>query len=299
MRLPALARSVSLVVAVLSICAASASANPITVTIGPTAAQMVANLVGSNPGITVTPGSEIYAGASVASGLFGGADGILPFTTGVVLTSGGAAAVPGPNNAPDSSFAAGTGSDADLDLLAPGTTIHADAATLTFKFKTTSNMISFQYVFGSEEYPEFVGSGFNDVFGFFLDGVNIALIPSTLTPVTINNVNASLNSQYFTSNPDGLAAPFNIQYDGLVGAGLPLFATRTFAVDPNFEHTIKFGVEDVGDDTFDSGVFLAAGSFVAQPPTVPENPAVPEPTTLVTLGSVLVLARLWRRRKSA
>jgi len=51
-----------------------------------------------------------------------------------------------------------------------------NAATLTFKFIPTADTISFQYVFGSEEYSEFVGTPFNDTFAFLLNGHNIALI---------------------------------------------------------------------------------------------------------------------------
>jgi hypothetical protein len=62
-----------------------------------------------------------------------------------------------------------------------------------------ADTLKFRYAFGSEEYMEFANSSFNDVFGFFISGPNpsggsytnqnIALIPGTATPVTINNVN--------------------------------------------------------------------------------------------------------------
>ncbi|OOP55722.1 MAG: hypothetical protein AYP45_13160 [Candidatus Brocadia carolinensis] len=63
--------------------------------------------------------------------------------------------------------------------------------------------MAFQYVFASEEYNEFVGAGFNDVFGFFVDGVNIALIPSTTMPVAIDNVNLSNNSAFYINYEAG------------------------------------------------------------------------------------------------
>ena len=57
---------------------------------------------------------------------------------------------------------------------------------------STSQDVVFQYVFGSEEYNEYVDSPFNDVFGFFLNGVNIATVPGICSspgiPVAINNV---------------------------------------------------------------------------------------------------------------
>jgi hypothetical protein len=284
----------------VGVAAGPASASPILVTTPRTAAEMVANLVGTNSGITVIPNSEVYVGAPIASGTFTGAAGILPFDAGVVLTSGSAAFVPGPNLASDKSMANGQPSDASLDALAPGV-LHADAATLSFRFTSTSNVISFQYVFGSEEYPEFVGTSFNDVFGFFLNGVNIALLPGTNTPITTNNVNAGANSQFYTDNPFGPGAPLDIQYDGLVGAGADpqFYLYATASVVPNQENLIKLGIEDSGgrpgrpDQVYDSGVLLKAGSFVNQAPPGPNQPpTAPEPSTILLLGGpVLALVR--------
>ena len=77
-----------------------------------------------------------------------------------------------------------------MDALIPGFFTN-DACVLEFEFScdTEPEGFSFKYVFGSEEYNEYVDTTFNDVFGFFLDGENIALIPGTPTPVSINNVN--------------------------------------------------------------------------------------------------------------
>jgi hypothetical protein len=292
--LPPLARSMAVVVALLSVASTTALANPITPPSAASASAMVANLIGNNSGIVVTPGSEVYTGATIASGLFTGADGILPFASGVVLTSGSAALVPGPNNNQEATAENGTASDPYLNSLMAGT-IFGDAATLEFRFTTTGNAISFQYVFGSEEYPEWVSLVYNDVFGFFLDGVNIALIPNTTTPISIDTVNAGLNSQYYRNNPP---SDLNIQYDGLVGVSVPLFASA--AITPNVEHRIMFGVEDAGDLIMDSGVMLASGSFVATGLPEPTPEPIPEPATLLTSASgLVVLARYMRRRGRA
>ncbi|MBK9459454.1 MAG: choice-of-anchor L domain-containing protein [Sphingobacteriales bacterium] len=68
-----------------------------------------------------------------------------------------------------------------------------DAAVLEFDIVATEPTIEFKYVFGSEEYLEYVGSNFNDVFGFFIGAIgdplqNIAFIPDTTVAVSINNV---------------------------------------------------------------------------------------------------------------
>ena len=294
--LQALARSMAVAVTLLSVASQAAMANPIIPQSGASAAAMVANLIGNNSGIVVTPNSEVYTGAAIASGLFTGADGILPFAAGVVLTSGSVALAPGPNLLEDATAVNNAASNPYLNALSqsPPGTVFGDASTLAFTFTTTGNAISFQYVFGSEEYPEFVGL-YNDVFGFFLDGVNIALIPNTTTPISINTVNSGVNSQYYRDNPTG---DLNIQYDGLVGVSTPLFASAP--VTPNVEHTIMFGVQDVGDLAFDSGVMLAEGSFVATGVPEPTPEPIPEPATLLLSASGLViLARYIRRRGRA
>jgi len=287
--------------AVLGIATAiPAAADPITVTNGLTAAQMVQLLLGASSGITVVSGSESYQGAAIASGSFSGGTGILPFDSGIALTSGSAQLIPGPNDQTDATQANGTASYNKLDNLAPGT-LHGDAAVLSFSFIPSANTISFQYVFGSEEYNEFVGSQFNDVFGFFLalgsnPATNLAVIPNTSTPISVNTVNSGTNADYFTDNT---GAALNIQYDGLVGAGagFPLFATAS--VIPGQMYTINLGVEDSGsirglpDLTYDSGVMLAAGSFKS----VPVNPTVPEPATILLVGPALALARRRARRR--
>ncbi len=62
-----------------------------------------------------------------------------------------------------------------------------------------------RYVFASEEYPEYVGSSFNDVMAVFVDGQNCALVPGSQTPVSINTVNPGSNSQYYVDK--NLAPP--------------------------------------------------------------------------------------------
>jgi hypothetical protein len=75
-----------------------------------------------------------------------------------------------------------------------------DAAILEFDFIAEAGTISFLYVFASEEYNEFVNLGFSDVFGVFLDGTNISLIPGSQTPVSIDTVNNGGNSAFYNDN---------------------------------------------------------------------------------------------------
>ena len=84
----------------------------------------------------------------------------------------------------------GGAGDADLTALAGYPTY--DAVDLTFSFTTPDSNVFFNYVFASTEYFTYVNTQYNDAFGFFLDGVNLALVPGTNTPVAVNNVNAYL-----------------------------------------------------------------------------------------------------------
>lgn len=218
-------------------------------------------------------------------GTFTGGAGILPFDSGVLLTSGNALSAPGPNTSPSASTDWQAPGDIQLTTLAGHNTYDANILTFTFHKSdpTAPDVLSFQYVFASEEYNEWVNSQFNDVFAFYLNGTNIALVPGTSTPVSINSVNCSVNAGFYQSNDPfdsaqggctGAHTNLNTQYDGIAGG---LFAQPLFASGPLIvgENTIQLAIADAGDHVLDAGVFLKAGSFVPQPP-----PSVPEPSAL-------------------
>lgn len=225
-----------------------------------TPAQMVSNIVGGG----ITTSNIVYTGATQASGSFTGGGGTnLGIVSGIILSSGNAAGAAGPNNSGSYTGGNGTGSDPQLASLIPGYTIY-DAVSLKFDLVAMSDTIKFRYVFGSDEYPEWVSSSFNDVFGFFITGPNpnggnynnknIAIIPGTNLPVTIDNVNASSYSQYYTNNNGGAT----IQYDGFTKV-----MTAWAKVTPCQTYTLKLAVGDAGDSAYDSAVFIEENSLVA------------------------------------
>ncbi len=237
----------------------------ITTNTSKTPAQLVQQvLVGQ--GVTVS--NVTFTGASVAICEFGNAGtSNLGITSGIVLSTGNATDLVGPNNVGNKSTNNNTGSDPQLASLINATI--NDAAVLEFDFVPISDTIRFRYVFGSEEYPEFVNS-FNDVFGFFITGPNpnggnytnqnIAIIPGTTnTPVSIYNVNNGtsnngpcVNCQYYVNNTGGLT----VQYDGFTTV-----LTAMAIVIPCQTYHIKLAVGDAGDHVYDSGVMLEANSF--------------------------------------
>jgi hypothetical protein len=244
---------------------------------GLTATSLVTALTGT--GVTVS--NVTYAGTNMSSGEFTGGTGIIGFESGIILSTGHANAVIGPNNGMDSaSFDNGLPGNAQLDTLQPQPAQSShDATVLSFDFVPQGNVLHFNFVFGSEEYGHFVGAGFNDVFGFFLNGHNVALLPGTNTPVgvaTVNDGNPTTNTppanpQFFVNNApagDPVPAPnaVNTELDGLTVV-IPVTAN----VNPGVVNHIDLGVEDVVDGILDSDVFIQTGSFQAPPPPLPAS----------------------------
>ena len=232
--------------------------------------ELVQVLVGE--GVNVS-NVVINCGAD-AYGVFNAENTTLPLTSGLILTSGTALNAIGPNNSGSQTGSSGFGGDADLDLVTTAAT--QDACVLEFDFTPYSDELSFNYVFGSEEYLEYAESTFNDVFAFFVTGpnpaggtynnVNIALIPGTDIPVSINTIHdeyepngvAAEYPEYYINNGDGFDVDpeSTIQYDGLTTT-LAAFAQ----VVPCQSYHLKIAIADAGDSAFDSGVFLEAGSL--------------------------------------
>lgn len=186
--------------------------------------------------------------------------------SGVVLGSGNVLGAVGPNNSGSYSLGPPSGTDffGDPDLAAVSSAIINNAAILEFDFIPTGDSLAFDFVFGSDEYPEYVNS-INDVFGFFLSGpgingpytnnaMNVALIPNTTNPITINSVNAASNSAYYVSNSS--PSTHNVQADGFTTV-----VTAQAAVICGETYHIKIAIGDASDGGWDSWVFLKEGSF--------------------------------------
>ena len=219
-----------------------------------------------------------FSGDPLAVGYFKNALNEVGIDRGILMTSGRAASqdcANGPLGADcngtqfSSNDNSSTVSDPDLSAIASGT-IH-DAAKFSITFIPTSDTLRFKYVFASEEYPEWACSSFNDVFGFFIsgpgisgpfqnNGINIAQIPGTSLPVSINNVHPQNGAncppsydQYYNDNMNNNGQPV---YDGF----LSVFIAEAVVI-PCETYTIKLMVSDVADGIYDTGVFLEAKSF--------------------------------------
>ena len=254
-----------------------------TLTATPATIDVVAQtLVGSGVAIS----NLQYTGSAAAIGTFAGAAQI-GLNSGIMLSSGNVTNINGPNTIPSAGLDNGTPGDADLNARIPSgqncieeptASTTCDAAVLEFDFVPQGAVVSFQYVFASEEYDEFVNSQFNDVFAFLISGpgilpdpgsdkANFALVPGPVlgstSPVSINTVNnGPLNNGVGATNPqlyvNNVGGTIQTQADGLTRV-----LTLQAVVVPGQTYHMKLAVADAGDRFYDSWVLIKANSLVA------------------------------------
>ncbi|MBN1339188.1 MAG: gliding motility-associated C-terminal domain-containing protein [Bacteroidales bacterium] len=248
-------------VLLFSMLLSSASFGQIICNTGASPEDMVENIVGEG----IVYSNVVYTGANIARGIFGnGGTTNIGLNSGIFLTSGSASNIPGPNTSGSATANNGMAGDPQLTALASQQTY--DASVLEFDFIPESDTLRFRYVFGSEEYPEWVLNLFNDVFGYFVTGPNpegglyvnknVALVPGTQLPVAIATINNVIPSypEYYVDNTGGIS----IQYDGFT-----VVLTAWLLVVPCEEYHIKMAVGDAGDHIYDSGVFIEENSFTS------------------------------------
>ena len=235
-----------------------------------------------------------FSGFDCSAGFFNGPSNI-GFESGLVMATNGVESI----NPDGPGFGIGGGAGVDLDLTEQLEIVNATATNLNnlivieFDFIPTSDVVTFDYVFASNEYPGYTCSQFNDIFGFFLSGpgvmggfednaINIALVPNpddtttyTNTPVIINTINSGVPSFgdsapcdnidpdwqdysiFFTDNN----ASETVSYPGFT---VPLVATAN--VTACLTYHIKLAIADVADGALNSAVFLKENSFNSPPP---------------------------------
>jgi len=255
-------------------------------------------LLGNSSGVQISNAS--FTGAPQQLGSFSGAGGYIGMNNGIILTTGDSRLAETVNRnpiGPSCVYTSATLSDgttlsighsfraevdiftgySDPDLNALGGNPY-NSAVLEFDFIPNATAISFQFLFGSEEYEEYVGTGYNDVFGFFVSGpgisgtysnggVNIATVPATGQPISVNTINAGSNSQYFIANvcnmpnvcPNGCCPcpnP-NFQYDGYT----TIMTASLDGLECNETYHMRIGITNINDEVLGSAVFIKAGSF--------------------------------------
>lgn len=185
----------------------------------------------------------------------------LQIEKGLILSTGYVMDAIGPNDKTNSGEKVNFSGDRDLDLISKGKTY--DAIILEFDFIPNSDSIAFDYIFASEEYPEYVNKGLNDSFAFYLlkekskEKINLAKLPNNSQTITVDNINSFNNSEFFIANTDKYNCLFySLQFDGLTTK-----LSTGYKVNPYQKYHIKLCISDVGDGYFDSAVLLNANSF--------------------------------------
>lgn len=224
-----------------------------------------------------------------------------PIAKGLMMCTGAADTVAGPNSsqiisvqipAQDTIDGLSEGRQMLNILLATRNTSSlvraTDVATVKFDLVPAADSLRFRYIFSSEEYPNFVCSSFNDVFGFFIQGPgiegdsmflgtpfegyrNMAIIPGTDLPVSINTVNSGVPGTGAGTNctftPQGISQfvrnhiPGDPYYNLIRLNGLTRLMEARTKVFPCEVYKMILVISDVQDRSYDSNVFLERGSL--------------------------------------
>ncbi len=219
------------------------------------AMDMAQEIFGS--GVTVVSAS--YTGDYNSSGTYSNGDAVsgavTPGDTGVMLSTGrlqnfthgyGSAN----HNSDTSSNTWGVNNDADFNALA-GTNTY-DAAILDVDFIPTGDTMSMQFVFSSEEYPEYVDSIYNDVVGVWINGELVPMSVGT-GQTNVGNVNDTSNENLYVDNT---GSQYNTEMDGFT-----VTMTLTIPVIPGQVNSIRIGIADVADSSYDSTLLIAGDSL--------------------------------------
>jgi hypothetical protein len=220
-------------------------------------------------GLTVT--SATLTAAPAAVGAFTSGTSVLGLDAGVVLSTGDVDSLARGNLFADMSTDNAAPGDASLDaVLDPGgLTTTFDAAVLVIDFTAAApGTLNLSYVFGSDEYNEFVDDQFNDLFAIFLDGTapanNIALTAGACATTTglkiaINSVNCGLTGTDLGAPNcacyrDNALATIETELDGLTEVLIASTPLTTGA------HQLKIAIADAADSIYDAAVFIKCQS---------------------------------------
>ncbi|MBL0018457.1 MAG: OmpA family protein [Bacteroidetes bacterium] len=220
-----------------------------------------------------------YVGSKLAVSAFRDTSLTPLMAEGILLSTGKVFDAKGPNRRANTTYNIGTRGEHGLESIAKGMTF--DAAYIEFDFQPEMETVIFNFVFGSEEYTEYVNSQFNDVFAFWISGPgykgvkNLAVVPQNNAPITVNTINHISNRYNYVDNnpfdrlgnlkkenishlyPDLLR---NYEYDGFTS-----LLTAEARVRPGEVYHIKIAIADVSDGRYDSAVFLEGNSFSSLP----------------------------------
>ena len=231
-----------------------ATAQELPINTGASALQMALEIFGDS----VTVVDADYRGDNRSSGIWTNGDaiapGVTPSDTGVLFSTGRLTSFTNASGDPNrsastSSNTSGINNDGDFNALAGRATY--DASILEVDFIPNSSSLSMQFTFASEEYPEYVGSIFNDAVGIWINGVEVA--SPVFSIADINSVNGGANGTLYVDNTGD---DYNTEMDGFT-----VTLNVIIPVNAGQVNTLKLGIADVGDSSYDSTLLVAGGSI--------------------------------------
>ena len=214
--------------------------------------------------------------------------------------------------------------DNDVNVLV-GAQNYYNASILEFDFVPVTSSVSFNYIFGSEEYRDNNGfinyqcSSYNDKFGFLISGPgitggqgynndarNIALLANG-SEVGINSVNqgevgssggAPSASNCQNANPAWLENVSTAEFLGAIdGTGLNgntmILTAEQTGLTPGATYHIRLIISDANDGAYDSVVYLEEGSFTTESPCTPPNAPTAntvQPDCTIPTGTITITA---------
>ncbi len=208
-------------------------------------------------GVTVVSAS--YTGDRNSAGIYKNGDNVSPHVTpsntGVILSTGRIRDFTnnnGQNNQATNTSTNTRGVDNDPGFNALAGTSTYDAAILDVDFIPTGDTMTMQFIFSSEEYPEFTGSIFDDVVGVWINGTHVPLSVGDGT-ISVGNLNDTNNTNLYQDNT---ADQFNSEMDGFT-----ITMTLTIPVNLGVVNSLRIGIADATDSNYDSNLLIAGDSI--------------------------------------
>jgi len=251
-----------------------------TVREGTSAVDMAQEIFGT--GVIVT--GATYYGDNDSAGIYTGGDatspGVVPGDSGVIFSTGNAQDFTNRNGQANQSTntstnTSGTDNFSPYNTAAGGRTY--DASTLDVDFIPDSDVLTMQFVFSSEEYPEFANSIYQDFFGVWVNGefVEHDVGDGTTAPFNISTTN---NINMYIDNTDD---DYNTEMDGFT-----ITLTLTMQVNAGETNSIRIALADTGDSNYDSNVLIAGDSLQTELIAISDNVNVyPDGTTTLDVLS--------------
>ncbi len=216
-------------------------------------------------GVTVVGAS--YTGDGRSSGIYSDGDtvspGVTPGDEGVILSTGraqdftnsegtlpwwqGGGEAEANQSGSTSTNSSGVNNNSWFNEAAGARTY--DASWIDVDFIPDGNTMTMEFVFSSDEFPEYANSQFQDFVGVWVNGV---LIETSVGAANPGNLVGGINQNLYNDNTQ---SQYNTEMDGFT-----VTMTLTMPVTEGEVNSIRIGIADVADSTYDSNLLIAGGS---------------------------------------